>query len=208
MVLEDDASSSPPAQLLFSITTSLETETARIATMRAKCPKQAEFEMKRGACLVGLARDGRVDALKAALSRPTLRWFAVKMFIEAVRNNRKNVVDFMTDNGLRLDQPGLCDTLINLAQDSTATNRVEMTKNLVQQGHFIASYQRRSDWKTALHVACENGDFELADTLLDLGADVNAVAKDDVMPLNCAVDGKLANLLIQRGARNTWRRDT
>lgn len=193
---------------LFALSMSLETETARIATMRAKCPKQAEFEMRRGACLVGLARDGRVKDLKSALEkRPTLRWFVVKMFTEAVRNNQRSVVEFMVDNGLCLDQPGLCDTLVNLAADSTATDRAGMTKYLVEQGYFFPSYQRHSDWKTALHAACERGDLQLAQSLIESGADVNAVAKDDIMPLHCALDDTVRSLLIQRGARNTWRRD-
>ena len=43
--------------------------------------------------------------------------------------------------------------------------------------------------------------------LVDAGADVNAVAKDDSTPLGTCQAGALADLLQARGARETWRRD-
>ncbi|CAN0547605.1 unnamed protein product, partial [Ectocarpus sp. 12 AP-2014] len=46
--------------------------------------------------------------------------------------------------------------------------------------------QRKSDFRTPLHVAVRRGLFEAARRLIELGADVNAVAKGDVMPLTLA----------------------
>ena len=43
--------------------------------------------------------------------------------------------------------------------------------------------------------------------MVDAGADVNAVAKDDSTPLGLCDDGPLADTLRSRGARTTWRRD-
>ena len=43
--------------------------------------------------------------------------------------------------------------------------------------------------------------------MVDAGADVNAVAKDDSTPLGVCSEGALMEVLKARGARTTWRRD-
>lgn len=43
--------------------------------------------------------------------------------------------------------------------------------------------QRRKDYFTALHVACTREFPRTVNTLIGLGADVNAVAANDMMPL-------------------------
>ena len=43
--------------------------------------------------------------------------------------------------------------------------------------------------------------------MVDAGADVNAVSKDDSTPLGLCPEGALMDVLKARGARTTWRRD-
>lgn len=193
----------------------LQTELSRFLTLQKKNPALAALEMKRGAMLVGLARDGNAKNLETMLRiRPTSWWFTGYMFSEAVFNNRFKVVEFMVNEGLMLDQPPVRDILTQLAERTSGdgSDAVRMTTHLVNSVGLLASHQRRPDWYTALHIACERGLYALAHCLVTLGADVNAVAKDDIMPLHCvdkAPDPEpLRLLLMKHGARRTWRRDT
>eukprot|EP00903_Cladosiphon_okamuranus_P016290 g15022.t1 len=57
---------------------------------------------------------------------------------------------------------------------------------LVGEAGMPPDAQRKSDYRTPLHLAVQRGLFEAARRLIELGADINAVAKDDVMPLTLA----------------------
>ena len=77
--------------------------------------------------------------------------------------------------------------------------------------------QRRQDFFSALHVACLRNFVRVAVRLIALGADVNSVGRESVMPLHCADKGTntsptgppslLHTVLLKKGARRTWRRD-
>ena len=54
------------------------------------------------------------------------------------------------------------------------------------------NYQREADLFTALHLACAAGLVEAARALIEGGADVDAVASEDVMPIHCAESCKSA----------------
>lgn len=199
---------------LFVMKEPLHTELSRFLILQQKNPTLAALEMKRGARLVGLARDGKVKDLETMLRiRPTSWWFTSYMFSEAVLNNRFKVVDLMVSEGLMLDQPPVRDILTQLAERASrdGSDAVRMTTHLVSSVGLLASHQRCKDWYTALHIACERGLYALAVCLISLGADVNAVAKDDIMPLHCAEKAPdpepLRVLLVEHGARRTWRRD-
>jgi hypothetical protein len=81
---------------------------------------------------------------------------------------------------LRLDHPGLVDKVRarrpGLVAWAAATGRVTAIELLVELG-FDVNAKGRTDvpsnqpWQTALHRAAEEGDLELAETLLRLGAD-------------------------------------
>ena len=200
---------------VFALQASLKTELSRFLTLREKDPKLAGWEIKRGAVLVGLARDGRLDRLTTMVrSRPPCYWFTAQMFAEAAVAGRTEVIDFMVSEAAPLDSSPLCDILTQLAERATGdgSSVVPMTRHLVTTAGIHPSRQRRTDWFTALHVACERGLYALAVCLVTLGADVNAVARDDIMPIHCAEKAPdpapFLELLRKRGARRTWRRDT
>jgi len=182
-------------------------------------------------------------------------WFIIQSFREACLNFQANMIIYLTTRGLDLQQPPLRPMLIDLLEAQAAAGR-SSSKNegapmllatmpiagggamagdhrmapivdlLVRQGVDI-NFQRPSDWHTALHIACRNGMQSVVKQLLFLGADVNAVAKDDVMPLHSldafekenqesgedadiityrsAVTSRIERLLEQRRARRTWR---
>ena len=78
---------------------------------------------------------------------------------------------------------------------------------LVTQGGADVNKVRRRDYKGPLHICCSRNLHELGAFLVDAGADVNAVSKDDSTPLGLCAEGALMDVLKARGARTTWRRD-
>mmetsp|Transcript_19521 Transcript_19521/g.60308 ORF Transcript_19521/g.60308 Transcript_19521/m.60308 type:complete len:232 (+) Transcript_19521:3-698(+) len=100
------------------------------------------------------------------------------------------------------------------AEVESQKHAVESTRCLLELGASEVSRARASDWFTPLHVACARGFVALATLLVSRGADVNAVASGDVMPLHVASEhadpdtrGALVSLLRKHGARTSWRRD-
>jgi hypothetical protein len=70
---------------------------------------------------------------------------------------------------------------------------------------FLFSIKCQKSYETGLHIAIRRSLFNTAKKLVSLGADVNAVAKNDVMPLNlayCLIDSseqrELTELLISK----------
>mmetsp|Transcript_5426 Transcript_5426/g.22494 ORF Transcript_5426/g.22494 Transcript_5426/m.22494 type:complete len:273 (-) Transcript_5426:171-989(-) len=212
----------------FAVRGTLAEEHDRFKTLVETRPEVAAAEMRRGAMLVAYARDGDLENLDKALAvvreggDTVLFWFACQMAQEAASRGRVEVLRYMHERGLRIvDQPPLDELLTHVAEthDHVSDDAVAVTTFLVREVGVVASKQRRADWLSALHIACRRGTFELAEALVSLGADVNAVARDDVMPLHCvdaygaaapedsATAERLRRLLEDRGARRTWRRD-
>ncbi|KAJ8609629.1 hypothetical protein CTAYLR_006261 [Chrysophaeum taylorii] len=200
------------ARGVFALRASLKTEMSRFRTLRLRDKDQAAFEMKRGAVMVGLARDGQLKKLRDMVGdKSPWYWFTVHMFTEAAVNARLGVIDYMVENGAPIDQHPLRDILTVVAERASPDDAVKATTHLVTSVGFLASHQRCGDWLSPLHVACQTANFALAERLVNLGADVNAVAKDDIMPLHCADRASdpepFYTLLLDRGARRAWRRD-
>lgn len=92
-----------------------------------------------------------------------------------------------------------------LAYTAFAAEQVDIAEFLLKAG---ADVQVRSLGQTTLHIAASKGHIELAQLLLDHGADVNATAQmrgTDKTPLAIAVEtkqSKMAEFLIGRGGRS------
>lgn len=188
-------------------------ELKRFHALQGQNRRAADQEMKRGALLVGLARKGDADRLHLAVRsgpRPWF-WFSCQMFKEAMVNGRVGVLKYMLLHGIQLDRPPLDECLCTLAEDCEAEDGgasvVAAARYLVTQGGADVNKCRRKDWRGPLHLCCLRDLTALGAFLVDAGADVNAVAKDDSTPLGTCQAGALADLLQARGARETWRRD-
>ena len=203
---------------VFAPSAPFEKEMARFEALRVANPRCAAMEMRRGAALVAVARSGDVEKLHVMVrsGSPPWFWFTCQMFSAAAVAGHVRVLKYMLVHGLPLDTPPLEEGLVKLAETCEAADGgaavVDVARYLVAQGGVDVNRQRRSDWRTCLHVACARGLRDLATALVALGADVNAVARDDVMPLHCADDAPehakdaLRALLEKKGARRTWRR--
>lgn len=92
--------------------------------------------------------------------------------------------------------------------------------NSQNSGGFDINYQAATTWLTPLHIAVRRLLSETVRLLISLGADVNAVAEGDLMPLNVlqavvAADGDvdaqrskecILDMLMKSGAKASWRR--
>ncbi len=113
--------------------------------------------------------------------------------LTAVYYNSPEVAELLIEQGATLD-----------IYEAAATGRVERVRELVDaNASFISSYSH--DGWTPLHLAAFFGHREVAEHLLDRGADLHAVSKNGMSntPLHAAVaNGKreVVELLLSRGA--------
>lgn len=191
-------------------------------------PESAANLVANGKLLVGFARDGNLRALQCAVEHmqegEMLIFYVIRMFREACASKRLDVLKFMLSNGFDLQQSCMRDVLhaavetVNSSQDAEAVQ--PLIRFLLDAGVDV-NWQRKSDLCTALHVACRNNLYAIAYLLILYGADVNAIAADDSMPLACAngvgqtatlsasdqeQKELLVSLLKDNGARATWRK--
>jgi len=218
----------------FSLQEPIESQMCRFNIIKVENSDRFIRIMKRGELCVQLAKRGDLQSFQKVVQQcpkeEMLYWFVVNSFKEACSAFMANIVVFMLDHGLDLQSPILQETLHGLVEASTLSDLglIPMIDLLVRRGLFI-NHQRKQDYKTALHLACEKGLFRVVKHLLYLDADVNAVAKDDIMPLHsadlfvqstcchpskepasgkCTDDGpssQIHQLLFHRGAKRTWR---
>ena len=188
-------------------------ELKRFQALQGCNKRAADQEMKRGALLVGLARKGDVDRLHLAVRsgpRPWF-WFSCQMFKEAAVAGQIKILKYMLVHGIQLDRPPLDECLCTLCEACDDADGgagvVAAARYLVTQGGADVNKVRRRDYKGPLHICSVRNLHELGAFLVDAGADVNAVAKDDSTPLGLCSEGALMDVLKARGARTTWRRD-
>ncbi|CBN80071.1 conserved unknown protein [Ectocarpus siliculosus] len=165
-------------------------------------PIKTELMMRRGQLLVRFAREGRLrDMDQVSRSCPRgemLAWFTVRMFKEACAHNHLQTMRFMVDHGLDVEFHAVLEAVHWLVdgcdEEQDGIDVVPAIDFLVTEAGMPPDVQRKSDFRTPLHVAVRRGLFEAARRLIELGADVNAVAKmaplgnakGDVMPLTLA----------------------
>jgi len=197
---------------LFSVEGSVAAEKEKFENLVKR--NAAIKELQFGTRLVQLARDGDLQKLELGVrTKKPLFWFTVQMFREAACHNQIQVLRFMSQNGLSFQYP--LDEIITYVVAQAEIISQQVLWYLVYECGIPASRQRRKDCFSALHIACDQANFELVQFLVDqLGADVNAVATNDIMPIHCAQRAstssdkdKIVAFLRERGARSHWRRD-
>jgi ankyrin repeat protein len=118
--------------------------------------------------------------------------------VYAVRENSKQTLNYLLSlKNLDVDQPNLSgETVLMMA---SLYGLLPEVKVLVDKR---AADINKTGW-TPLHYACTNGHLEIAEFLLNKGAEVNAVSNSDTTPLMMAIRSgniQLVRLLLDRGA--------
>jgi ankyrin repeat protein len=83
---------------------------------------------------------------------------------------------YMIEHGLDVCSAGASDLLHAVAEQGPTISSAAAAEVLVNAGLFVSA-QRKIDYFTPLHCAVISGALPLVETLLRLGADVNAVAQ-------------------------------
>ncbi|OQR93408.1 hypothetical protein ACHHYP_02560 [Achlya hypogyna] len=216
--------------MAFAICKTVQEEMAWIAGLRAESPETAAVVLANSKLLVELAESGQVRAILDVvasvdnLHKQTLSYYYIKMFQAACLNRRMDVMKYMLDNGFNAAHPFLQDLLHRVIEDaSVEDDALQPVVRCLLHADVDVNYQRKRDLFTPLHVACTKNFVGVAALLLLYDADVNAVANDDLMPLNCAErvlveqdvladeatierNAKLIRLLLDNHAKRTWRR--
>ena len=129
------------------------------------------------------------DAVNGAADDDIFFYFAVKMFHTALINGHIMIANFLLDQGFPLQYAGTTGVphplteAIAVVEDFRAIAIIEF---LVIGKRMDVNAQPPPNWLTPLHIAVKRGLLETVKFLLTHGADPNAVAKDDTMPLSLA----------------------
>ncbi|GAB9468749.1 hypothetical protein Gpo141_00006056 [Globisporangium polare] len=198
--------------------------------MRARDPESADNVVANGKLLVEYVQQGNLRAIQCALDHMqedhVLLFYSVRMFRTACTGNRLDILRFMLAHGFEMEQVGVRDILHFAIEEIVDEQEAEAAQPLIRflmEAGADVNWQRQSDLFTALHIACRKNLYAIAYLLIIYGADVNAIAMNDEMPLTCAeqlTSEPLANyspidleqnrlllsLLEEHNARRTWRK--
>ncbi|EGZ26805.1 hypothetical protein PHYSODRAFT_477036 [Phytophthora sojae] len=168
-------------------------EMKRLEKMREQDPESAANLVANGKLLVDFVHEGNLRALQCAAEHleegQTLIFYAVRMFREACASKRLDILRFLLLNGFDLQQSYMRDVLHGVIESIDSPQSADAVQPLIRfllDAGVDVNWQRKSDLYTALHVACCNNLYPIAYLLVLFGADVNAIAADDAMPLACA----------------------
>ncbi|KAG7375799.1 hypothetical protein PHYPSEUDO_015243 [Phytophthora pseudosyringae] len=168
-------------------------EMKRLEKLRERDPESAANLVANGKLLVDFTRDGNLRALHCAAEHleegQVLIFYAVRMLREACATRRLDIVRFMLLNGFDLQQSYMKDVLHSVIENVDSSHSADTAQPLIRfllDAGVDVNWQRKSDLYTALHVACCKNLYPIAYLLVLYGADVNAIAADDSMPLGCA----------------------
>jgi len=174
---------------------------------------------QKGEYLVRLAEAGSLRKLQSIIEcleddEFVPMFFLSEMMKKALIGGYLIVVGYIIDKGYPLNNPKIPCVLhecLSVVPDHLAE---EIIKFLYAKG-FDINLQVYPNMLTTLHIAVKQKLVNTVKCLLGLGADPNAVAKEDIMPLNIAQKSEqdmeneaITEILIQKGAKPTWRKSS
>lgn len=183
---------------------------------QARCKQM----FKLGEQLVDCALRGQLSRFQrlamTAESGDILMFHVIKMLHGSLKLGHLLLAEFIIDNGFPINKnlgsvPNCLHESLRVVGDERGMAIVDflLTKKM------DINIQEPQNWDTALHIAIRRNLFGCCAALIAGGADVNAIAKGDIMPLNLAEASLCDNeeeraaliaLLLEKGARRTWRR--
>jgi hypothetical protein len=175
-------------------------------------PEKAKFVFSIGESMITTASNGQLSKFKKIClendKENIFLYFVVKSFEASLFNGHLMISAFMVENGYELNNLYLPLSLHSCLKQLDDLLCVPIIRFFLQHKADI-NIQAPATYFTPLHIAVQRSLFESTKALVDGGADVNAVADGDLMPLNIAQskgEGRVAELLVASGAKDTWRR--
>ena len=187
---------------------------AQLVSVRSADPCRFDVLYKLGEDLVNFASTGKLQKLTSFVNKADTAdlnfYFIIKMFHGALVNGHLMIASFMIDHGYPLTCASVPNALIeslSVVDDRSAIPIIELLVlthkcdvNFQVNSFYDAAPSRFSKdlqfypitqqtnktWMTPLHVAVRRGLIRTIVFLIKNGADVNAVAEGDCMPLTLA----------------------
>ena len=215
---------------LFYVSEDLVAEQKRLEALTKANPTKAAEMFKKCTRMVALSSVGDLNGILSLMAGTNRgappAWFAVKMFQIGVLSLNLEVPRFMVKNGFNCKMGPLSTLAFDLVSangreksQSSLTKKENMQRDrkyvetvlfLSVECGFDVTDMRKDDFYTLMHLAAAENLPLMVLCLLELGCDMNAVATDDSLPLNKAVDAgsdDCIKILKAKGARSTWRKD-
>ena len=182
-----------------------------IEKLQREDPEHLRAIMDRGNQIVGAIENKNLPLFLGLLKQEYFFWHIVKAFKQAVLDVYIEGIECMIANGLNVEHEALKGTIPNVVDDLTTKDAFKVIDILVSSGVTIDDNSEKQEYKTALHIAVCQEDFDLVQGLVARGADVNAVDKNGKMPLNYIEDEdnrvaeEIKQFLKDKGAESDWR---
>lgn len=208
----------PPARARFAHV-NINVQLKSFQELRVNDPEKAKKIYEKGEELVKFATNGELRKLRMSLEQGAedeeiLLYFVAKMFTKSLANGHLMIASYLIDQGYDFKAQQLPPSLHEALLEVDDFRGVEICEFLMMKGYDVNS-QASKTWLTPLHIAVQRNLINTVKFLISNGADVNAVADKDVMPLRIALNNdesdirnEIVELLESKGAKETWRRDT
>lgn len=176
---------------VFASSSTFEDDLEFMRGLESSEPEYMRALFRQGQELTRLAATGSLRQIMAIVgrtkSRELLPYFTTKMFLEACFNGHVTVMRYMLQQGFDYTREP-CKHLLHRVSGAQMESQAQagVLQALVKLGYRVNKPAPPNGF-TALHVAVAADNAECATVLISLGADVNAVADADVMPLTLAV---------------------
>ncbi|KAF1778978.1 Ankyrin repeat-containing domain [Phytophthora cactorum] len=202
-------------------------EMKRLEKLLERDPESAANLVANGKLLVDFVRMGicvHCNVQRSILRRVKCDLLCRSDVSRGLRDEKTGYLRFMLLNSFDLQQSYMRDILHNIIENVDNPQSADAVQPLIRfllDAGVDINWQRKSDLYTALHIACCQNLYPIAYLLVIYGADVNAIAADDSMPLACAnsigqtttltEDDQtqkelLVSFLLENQARPTWRK--
>lgn len=224
--------------LVFSLSNSIDLsqEMQLLTNIRRSKPELAKKIIEKNELLLSICRNGSLSQLYKYIAiydhcdvnnieRP-LCYFVIKGFIAALTNRHFIICDQMIKNGFPLNSlrsiiptmpPILSQCFSQLIQDEEGDARSVQIINYLLLKDCDINTQDSTSWETPIFMAIRCQFLECIECLISHGADVNVVAREDLMPLTLAnklseennknyIYSNIVSLLQFHGASTSWRK--
>lgn len=186
-----------------------------IGQLKQTDPERLERLMNLGNRLVEAAGDCDVDSMKICQAEMGqdrfFTWHTTKAFKKVIKGHSLDCLQYMIDNGLNLKNTIFKGALPLLA--SCPTSDMDLMTKLIETllaAGLTINDTEKSTYSTALHIATALQNSALVKLLIEKGADINAINKLKIMPLNIVQNSsnpeaiEIHNMLIDAGGEGKW----
>lgn len=177
---------------LFAIDRSLDAEMRSFRQIMSADSDRGKLLLTSGQSLVSSAENGSYrkfcELAMQAVREPDFPkvYFLSKSFSAAVLNHHLLIAAFLLSNGYPVNNSSCPNVLLECLKSDMGDEECCEVTEFLGKNNFDFNVQEDKTWATPLHYAVRRALPRTVEQLLQLGADANAVADKDEMPLQIA----------------------